>query len=491
MDKFYCLKYVLNFYNKDVSINAITRKGDTWYSFLSACNEQGFRVKKIVDKKFISFPPYIVKTTIGYLVIVQIKDDKVYIYNPKNDMEDIISLKNLEEIYKESIIVKPRIYANKTLKSIVYRIDPKKWIMDIIKVNKKSYIKIFILAILINLIGLITPMYMRIIYDRVLPNNAKETLIVFTIGITFVYIFDFILKNVRILYVEKAAKKFDLIIGQNVFDQLMQIKLFQKPKSTGVFVNSILSYASLREFFTSSIILLFIDLPFSILFIFVIFSLISIAGWVVVGVALSLVIIALIFFPIIKNSANASFNEDRIRHGTLVESIYALEIIRAINATKKMFLKYNENMIKSASSHEKYSYYSQLLNQINSFIVQVGSVIMIFASIYLFFNHNDKVTPGSIFAAMILYRMATSAFVKLSSTIGKITNIYLSFRTLQNLFRYEREVDREHIITKNKFEGDIEFKNVTFGYDGAKKPILKDLSFFIKKGEKVAILGRS
>lgn len=490
MDKFISLKYILNYYNKDVSLNTLTRKGDSFEAFVSIANENGFRVKRVVDKSFKSFPPFIVETTRGFYVVVEIKDEKAYIYDTKGQIEDAIKLEDLKKIYISSILVKPRLNANKTLNSLVYRIDPKKWLFDIIKVNMKIYKKVFLLAILINLLALISPMYMRIIYDRVLPNNAKETLIVFSVGIIFVYIFDFILKNIRTLFVEKAAKKFDLIISQNIFDQLMQIKLHQKPKSTGIFVNSILSFASLREFFTSSVILVFIDLPFSLLFVFVIFSLVSSAGWVVVATALLLLLVAFIFFPIIKNSSEESFNEDRIKHGILVESIYGLEIIRAINATKRMFLKYNENMKKSTISHQKHTYYTYLLHEINSFIIQVGSVILIFVSIYLFFEHDKGVTPGGIFAAMILYRMAVGAFSKLSIMIGKLTTIYMSFKSAQNLFSMQREVERENqIISKESFEGNIEFKNVTFSYEEQNRAVLENINLSIKKGEKVAILG--
>jgi len=324
----------------------------------------------------------------------------------------------------------------------------------------------------------------------VLPNNALDTLVVFSVGIILVYLFDLILKNVRTIYVEKAAKKFDMIISQNVFDHLMQIKLFQKPKSTGIFVNSVLSYASLREFFSSSVILVFIDLPFSLLFVFVIFNLVSTAGWVVVGASALLVVMSLLFYPILKSTSEASFNEDRIKHGILVESIYGLEIIRAINATKRMFLKYNENMQKSTIAHERHTYYTHLLNEINSFIVQTGYVLLIFSSIYLFFEKNDAVTPGSIFAAMILYRMATNAFLKLSSMIGKVSTIHLAYKSAQNIFDMERESDRENVISKDSFDGNITFKDVTFSYEGSSTPVVKNFNLEIKEGEKVAILGK-
>ena len=86
------------------------------------------------------------------------------------------------------------------------------------------------------------------VYDRVIPNNAQETLLVFTIGIVVVFILDAILKFIRTYFLEMAGKKSDIIMSSIIFEKVLDMKLSEHPKSVGSFANNLKSFDSIRGF---------------------------------------------------------------------------------------------------------------------------------------------------------------------------------------------------------------------------------------------------
>lgn len=117
-------------------------------------------------------------------------------------------------------------------------------------------------SVVINLIGVISPLFVMNVYDRVIPNNAVDTLWVLAIGILIAYLFDFLLRNLRSYFVDVAGRNADVVLSSRLVQKVLTMRLDAKPESTGALVNNLREFESLREFFSSSTLLAFIDLPF-------------------------------------------------------------------------------------------------------------------------------------------------------------------------------------------------------------------------------------
>jgi ATP-binding cassette subfamily C protein LapB len=136
------------------------------------------------------------------------------------------------------------------------------------------------------------------IYDRVVPNKAVETMWVLTIGILLVYVFDFALRSMRAVFLDKAGKALDRKISSAIFEHILSIKMAAGPQSSGAFASNVQQYETLRDFFTSASLSALIDLPFVLIFLVIIYF---IAGPVVTvpAVLIPLVILVsiLVQFP--------------------------------------------------------------------------------------------------------------------------------------------------------------------------------------------------
>lgn len=128
------------------------------------------------------------------------------------------------------------------------------------------------------------------IYDRVIPNNAIETLWFFSAGILIVYLLDIFLKLIRSYFLEIAAKKSDIIISSLIFERILGLKLEQIPKPIGALANNLKNFDVIRSFLTNATLIAFIDLPFTIIFLLVIYY---IGGIVVL---IPVVVITIILF---------------------------------------------------------------------------------------------------------------------------------------------------------------------------------------------------
>lgn len=108
------------------------------------------------------------------------------------------------------------------------------------------------------------------VYDRVVPNAAMETLWALAIGVLLVLAADFLLRVLRQYFVELAASRLDVTMSAKIMEKVLSIDLTNKPAKSGAFINSLQSFESIRHFFGSLTLVALVDLPFGLLFVFII-----------------------------------------------------------------------------------------------------------------------------------------------------------------------------------------------------------------------------
>lgn len=144
------------------------------------------------------------------------------------------------------------------------------WFWSTLVQSRSIYRDVLIASILINIFAIATPLFTRIVYDKVVPNLAFESLWVLASGIGVIFIFDLLLKSLRSYFIDVAGKKSDILISSKLFSKVMGIRMEARPPSVGAFAKHLQEFESIREFFTSATVAALIDLPFALLFLLVI-----------------------------------------------------------------------------------------------------------------------------------------------------------------------------------------------------------------------------
>jgi len=329
---------------------------------------------------------------------------------------------------------------------------------------------------------------MKNVFDRVLPNNGIETLWAMAFGIGIIMIFDFILKLLRSYYLGSAGMRADVIMSNKIFKQVLSIKLDEKPSSTGQFVSRLQSFESVRDFFTSATIVAIVDIPFVILFLFVIFFFSGPLGWVPVGAIIIILIFSFIIQQKTKVLSEKSSKEDQLKQTTLHETVSGLEVIKSIGAYSRMKAHWDQALIQTTYFNEKLQFLSQLNTTFTAFVSQGANIAIIIVGVYMAIEGDTSM--GGIIAAMMLTGKVLGPLGQIVGMILRYDKAMIALRNIDEIMDMKTEKEGRGLLSRPNLSGDIEFKDVHFSYKGQNLETLKNINLTIKEGEKVAILGK-
>ncbi|TVR78328.1 MAG: type I secretion system permease/ATPase [Rhodospirillales bacterium] len=363
------------------------------------------------------------------------------------------------------------------------------WFWGPLKENSWTYTQVMLAAALTNLLGLTVSIFIMVVYDRVLPNEATESLIALTIGVVIALTFDFSIKMLRAAFIDSAGQKADLAMGARVFDHLLDMQMKTRRGSAGAFASTLREFETLRDFFASASLAALVDLPFILMFIGVIYL---IGGPLAIVPALAvpaILILGVVIQPFLARYAEAAFRDGQTKQGVLVETIAGLETIKTSGAAPMMRKRWEDSIRHQSGVGAKTRRVSQVAINATASAQQFAQVGIVFLGVFLIAA--GEVSMGALIACVILAGRTLAPLGQLAQTMTRINQARTSYRNLNTLMQEptERRRDRRY-VSRPRLAGKIEFRDVTFTYPGQSVPALKNVSFTIRPGEKVAVLGR-
>ncbi|MFA0413055.1 type I secretion system permease/ATPase [Vibrio renipiscarius] len=363
------------------------------------------------------------------------------------------------------------------------------WFWGTIWQSKNIYRDVLIASILINLFAVAAPMFTRIVYDKVVPNLAFETLWVLASGIFVIFLFDLVLKLMRSYFIDVAGKKSDILISSKLFSKVLGIRMESRPPSVGAFARHLQEFESIREFFTSATIGSLIDLPFAILFLFLIWLM---AGNLVL-VPIAGVVILIIYSLLIQGPLRRAIEEgSRLasqKYANLIESLSGLETVKLFGAQSQFQFRWEEAVAHMANWNIKSRRITDGIQNTASFVQQASNVGMIIFGVYLIAEGN--LTMGGLIAATMLSGRAIGPMVQLSLLSTRYNQAKSSMTIIEQVMSMPDEQEEgKRYIHRPIIHGKIELEKVTFHYPDSPMASIRDLSLTINPGEKVAIIGR-
>jgi ATP-binding cassette subfamily C protein LapB len=354
---------------------------------------------------------------------------------------------------------------------------------------KTVYWQVGIAAFLTNVFALTTSIFSMIVYDRVLPNNAIDTLTALLIGVGFVLISDFVIRTVRGYFLDVAGARSDAMIADSLFEQILDIDLAARKGSVGSLANVLKEYESIREFLTSATLTTLIDIPFALLFLGVIAAIGGPLVWVLVVIIPFMILSSLIVQPKLRKLVQTSFEDGQNKHSVLVETLSGLETVKAVGAGAQMRHRWQKAIAHQAQIGLKTRMLSQFAGNAANLGSQLSSIAIVAYGVYL--AHDGSIGTGAIVACSMLSSRAISPLAQLAQLLTRVNQSLASYKALKDLMEQAREhPPNVSFVPRHHLNGDIEFKNVSFRYPGQQSGGLDDISFRIKAGERVAIIGR-
>lgn len=340
-----------------------------------------------------------------------------------------------------------------------------------------------------NLLGLATSLFIMVVYDRVLPNQADETLYALAVGVAIAVIFDQILKMARSNILEFTATRKDQHISNEIFEQFVDTRV-RSSRSVGSLSTIIRDFETYKDFVTSATILALIDLPFIFIFVYVI-SIVGADLYLIPLICIPIVIVGVLFVqPLLYRSSKKLSDANKSRQGYLVELLSGLDVLRvngAFSELRKRFVRESRNYSKASARAKNLG---QLSGNIVYVVQQFSQVGVIVYGFHLFVNQD--ITMGAIIATMILSGKTLAPLAKLAQTLSKMNSALIARGNLKTFLEQRRKntASEDGIFDVSSKQG-IQIDNVTLRLADGAKPLFTQLSLNINRGEKIAIIGKS
>lgn len=388
--------------------------------------------------------------------------------------------------------IKPKMVSDNRSELPEYHL-PKAWFWKVIWRFRGYYYQVILATIIINFLALVSSLYVMNVYDRVIPNQAYETLWVLSIGVVLAILFEFAAKMIRGHLTDIAGKKADLIISSALFRRVMALRLADRPASSGSYANNLREFESVRDFMTSASLLTLVDLPFLLLFI----TVIGIVGGKLALVPLIIipivVIVGLLVQRPLSRYINESMKESSQRSGLAVEAIEGIETLKTNNATSWAQQRWDEYTAKTSASSIKVKDTSNLMVNFAVAMQQLNTVFLVLVGTYLIHAENtaERITMGALIASVILSGRALAPLAQIAGLATRFQQAKLALQGVNDIVSrpIERSPERKY-ITLDNVQGAITFENVSFKYQQDSSSAVSDLRINIRPGEKVGILGR-
>ena len=364
------------------------------------------------------------------------------------------------------------------------------WFWQLIADYKYLYRDILLSALLINIFALAAPLFTMNIYDRVVPNQATDTLWVLSIGMLIAICADLVLRLIRAWFIELAASRMDVSLSATIMERVLGMKMSHRPQSVGSFAAGLQSFESIRQFVSSATLLALVDLPFVLIFALVILLI----SWPLIFPILLGVLLMVIYTAAVQKKmhqlSDASMQASAQRNAILIESLSSIETLKTLVAEGRMQSVWEKAALVASRIGVKMRLLSNSVSTGTLWLQQFILIMVMIAGVYLIIN--GHLTQGGLIAC---YMLASRIMAPVSQTAGLMMQYHSAATALNALNQImEKPVERpedQQWISRPHLQGAIEFKNVHFRYADEDRDVLRGINFSVQPGEHVAILGRN
>lgn len=369
------------------------------------------------------------------------------------------------------------------------RIRARHWFWGAVMSNWRLYRDALVASVLVNIFSLAMPLFSMNVYDRVVPNRAEETLWVLAIGILLVQGFDMLLRTVRAYIIDVAGKRIDTTLSARIMERVLGVRMEARPESVGSFAANLRAFETVRDFIASATVTALVDLPFVLLFVI---ALAWLSPWLVLPPLIcTLAVIASAWIAQAKmhELTETTYRASAQRNATLVESLVGLEAIKTLGAEGPIQRRWERTTLFLAQTGAQLKLLSSMVVNFTQFIQQAVSIVVVIVGVYLLME--AKLTMGGIIAASMLAGRMLAPLGQVAALLTQYHNARTSLAGVEQQMKLPVErPDNMPFLHRTTFRGEIRFSEVTFRYPEREQAALKRVSFTLKAGEKVGIIGR-
>ena len=363
------------------------------------------------------------------------------------------------------------------------------WFIPAVIKYRRLLGEVLLISLVLQFIGLLTPMFFQVVMDKVLVNHAMKTLNVIAIGLICATVFEALLSAIRSYVFAQTSSKIDIELGAKLFKHLLNLPTsYFQARRVGDSVARIRELENIRSFLTGNAMTVVLDLLFSFVFLGVMLWYSPTLTLIVLASIPLYVILSMTFTPLLRVRLNDKFNKSAENQSFLVETLSGIDTVKSM-AVEPLWQQTWEKQLAA--------YVSAGLSSTNIATVGNGGVMLVSklvtaaimwvgASLVI----DNQLTVGQLVAFTMLAGHVSTPILRLAQLWNDFQQIGISMSRLGDILNSRTEIMGQKTRIGH-VKGAIGFDQITFRYRPDAPDVIRRLNLEIAPGEVIGIVGRS
>ncbi|MGD9581451.1 MAG: peptidase domain-containing ABC transporter, partial [Vampirovibrionia bacterium] len=420
----------------------------------------------------------------GVLLKVNYDENKALLFLPVEKTTKEVTFEEFKELSTGELFIMHHKIFNDNVKFGF------KWFYKEILKYKQIIGEVLIGSFIVQLFGLITPLFTQVILDKVIVHHSMTTLVVIAIAFIAIVGLEFLLNIVRNYIFLHTANKIDAKLGSKLFRHLFSLPFnYFENRKVGNIIARVRELDVVREFITNKSVSVIIDLFFSFVFVLVMFLYSVKLTLIVLGFVSIIAIIYLIITPELRNRLNYKFQMGAQSNSYLVESVTGIQTVKSLAIEGSMQKKWEDYLGNYVNSSFKLSNLSNITGSFSKLLQKLMTLFILYLGVKLVIE--NKLTIGQLIAFQMFANQFSGPVLRLVNLWNEFQQALLGVDRLSDILNHPIEVKSSKAITLPKVEGAIKIDNISFKYNTNTPNVLTNLSFNVLPGTSIGLIGRS
>jgi len=457
---------------------------------LRIAKDEGFKskFKKLTLDNLSKYPlPAIARFNDGmYVTILKIdlEKEELLLFDKQNNQPYTKPFEEFKQIAKDEVIILKHKTMNDQIKFGFI------WFYNQIMNYKKIVGEILIASFVVQLFGLVTPLFTQVILDKVLVHQTISTLNVIAVAFIAVIIFEFLLNLVRNYIFIHTTSKIDSKLGSKLFYHLISLPLvYFENRKVGNIIARVRELDQIREFIANKSITVILDVLFSFVFVIMMFMYSVKLTLIAVGFVFIIGILYFFITPELRRRLEEKFQMGAASNSYLVESVTGMQTVKSLAIEGSMQKKWEGYLSGYVESGFKLTNLSNTLSALSSLLQKLMTLAILYFGVGLVIE--QQLSVGQLIAFQMFANQFSNPILRLVGLWNEFQQTLLSVDRLGDILNSPTENVNKKAITLPRVNGDVRFENVSFKYNPNAPQVLNRFTLDVKAGESIGLVGRS
>lgn len=492
----YCFINIARFHNipadpeQILHALAIGEEGMTEGDILRAAKE--FKLKaKASDVSFETLAKLPLPAIVGFkkekfAILAKIEGDKLLVLLPDGTPPKVMRRSDFTRKWTGRVML----FTQRFWKDAERKFDIRWFIPTIIK-YKKPLLEVLVAALVLQILGVFAPILTQVVIDKALSHHSTSTLNVIVFGLVVIALFEAFMSIARNYIFTHTTSRIDTILSSRLFKHLFALPLrYFETRRVGDTTARVMELEKVRSFLTGAPMTTLIDVSFMFVYIAVMLVYSTTLTWVVLGSLPFFALLAGVITPLLRKRLDDKFNTGAESQAYLVSSISGAETIKSFALEPQLQKNWEGRLSNYVRANYKTSILSGNAGALGQLIQKLADIAILWFGAHLVMS--GDLTIGGLIAFRMLSGRVSGPILRLVQSWQDFQQVSISIKRMGDIFNNKTEPTMDP--TKSRLpsiRGDIRFEKVRFRYSPEAAEVIRDMSFGIRPGTVVGVVGRS